>query len=206
MSSNNGENIMNAFEVVKKTYESVDKLIKSIMNNYDDSKYIMSTKKYLRWKSDNDYRAWYINSFILCFQRTKDGEVKENGWIDSPLYCIDINFWRDMVKQNGQKEPQVYIAKMKYKGMEKWSEGISPSDHYCISQPLHADKDKYEEKIIDSITIKTPKKEYKDEIENKFWGLEKVTYMSIPLLSLNSDNYLDIIFNESIEKLAEYDK
>lgn len=63
-----GENIKSAFEVVLKTYENVDKLLRYCDLIAEDYGYEVVTDKFLRYKSDSNYEGWFINSFIKLYQ------------------------------------------------------------------------------------------------------------------------------------------
>ena len=72
---NSNENIRNAFKVVYKTYENIDKLIKYCKTICEDNGYVVCSNKFLRWKSDNNFYGWAINNFILLFQDKEDIEI-----------------------------------------------------------------------------------------------------------------------------------
>lgn len=73
--------------------------------------------------------------FILLFQRREDGPVMENGWIDGPVYAVEIN-----VDSDTCDVPKVYIAKMEFDGMKDWTAGCSPSRHSLFYNAIHEDK------------------------------------------------------------------
>ena len=87
---NLGENIFNAFEVVNKTHENVDKLIKYCRTMAEERKeFELMSPKFLRYKSDVDYWGWNVRQMFLLFQDKQD-ELLENGWRDGPIYVLDI--------------------------------------------------------------------------------------------------------------------
>ena len=103
---NSNENIRNAFKVVYKTYENIDKLIKYCKTICEDNGYVVCSNKFLRWKSDNNFYGWAINNFILLFQDKEDIEI-ENGFRKGPIYSLEIDF-------NQESLPTVYLSKYEY--------------------------------------------------------------------------------------------
>ncbi len=70
---NLGENIHNAFEVVNKTHENVEKLIEFCRVMAAEKKeFDLMSPKFLRYKSDSDYWGWNIRRMFLLFQDTQD--------------------------------------------------------------------------------------------------------------------------------------
>ena len=86
-----GENIHNAFVVVFKTLQEIEKLIGKCRTELDTKKYYMPAERFMRYSSDQTWEGWIYWSFILLFQRLDDGSVMENGWIDGPVYAVEIN-------------------------------------------------------------------------------------------------------------------
>ncbi|AGE21854.1 hypothetical protein GHH_c13170 [Geobacillus sp. GHH01] len=62
------ENIKNAFEVVRKTYESVDKLLAELDRQSVECGFVPVIPQFLRQKSDREYRGWFIQSFIKLYR------------------------------------------------------------------------------------------------------------------------------------------
>lgn len=79
-----GENIHNAFVVVFRTLQAIEKLIRKCRAELDTKTYYMPEERFLRHSSDQNWEGWIYWSFILLFQRREDGPVMENGWIDGP--------------------------------------------------------------------------------------------------------------------------
>lgn len=170
---NSGENIHNAFSVVFKTLQSIEKLIKKCKMELDTDKYYMPAERFMRYNSDLEWEGWIYWSFILLFQRHEDGLVMDNKWIDGPVYAVEIN-----VDSETCDEPKVYIAKMEFDGMSEWTKGCSPSNHTLFYQAIH-------------------NMDYQS-----FWGLKRVNIVEHNLVDVRQDNYKDIIFG-SIEKLKD---
>lgn len=70
-----GENIHNAFVVVFKTLQEIEKLIGKCRTELDTKKYYMPAERFMRYSSDQTWEGWIYWSFILLFQRLDDGSV-----------------------------------------------------------------------------------------------------------------------------------
>lgn len=121
------KNIENAFIVVRKTYENVQKMInfldeKAILNDY-----IPVIDRFLRYSSDIDPRGWLYNDIVKVYQYEKD-EPLENDWLKGSIYVINISFW---------EEPRMIVSKYNY-DIEEWGKGkISPGDSWSFTHPLN---------------------------------------------------------------------
>ena len=193
MSSNDtGRNVVNAFKVVYKTYENVQKLISYLQGQaIEMGKYICFSDKFLRWSSDRDIYGWAYSSFILVFQNTNDKEL-ENGWREGSVYALEIDLHtNDYAKIN--------ITKFDYADMSSWTKGLSPSAHWVFCHPL------YEERQV--IDYKYDGAQYEGKIKNEgkssqYWGLQRVVGFSVPLTDITADNAYDKIFG-GFDVLAE---
>ncbi|WP_379969176.1 hypothetical protein [Ectobacillus sp. sgz5001026] len=184
---NSSENIRNAFMVVHKTYENIQKLMdhcKTIVS--EKSNYISVVDKFLRYKSDNDYTGWYIKDFILLFQQRSDNEL-ENEWRDGPIYVMEMELYNDESKQ----QPTVYLSKFEYANIGSWSKGCSPANHWRFYNPLR-NQEVMNIQTGKETTIATPKT--KELGEKYYWGLKKVSYIDFPLTDVNADNVEEKIF------------
>ena len=155
-----GENIHNAFVVVFKTLQEIEKLIGKCRTELDTKKYYMPAERFMRYSSDQTWEGWIYWSFILLFQRLDDGSVMENGWIDGPVYAVEIN-----VDSDTCDVPKVYIAKMQFDRMKDWTKGCSPSNHSLFYNAIHGNS-------------WTP-----------FWGLQKLEKQEHDLTDLTQKNY-----------------
>lgn len=193
---NSSENIKNAFKVIFKTYENVEKLMeycKTIAAEKTD--YISSVPKFLRRKSDNDTEAWLLNDFILLFQDKKNEECESgNGWRSGPLYVLEIC----LGEKGSNNIPLLYISKFDYERINEWSEGCSPANHWVFYYPLR-NEDYMNFEVKGQYKIATPKSE---KSSKTYWGLKKVISKAIDLIEVNSDNLQENIFGE-FDKLAE---
>lgn len=87
--------------------------------------------------------------------------------------------------------PCIYLSKFEYTGINSWSEGCSPANHWVFYWPLR------DEENMDFVQqgdnwIGTPKNE---KYSTKHWGLRKVVFYEIDLMEVNSDNLKQIIFD-----------
>lgn len=190
---NSAENIRNAFIVVHKTYENVKKLMDYCKTITDEkSHYIIAADKFLRYKSDNDYSGWYINDFILLFQKRSDAEL-ENEWRNGPIYAMEIELRSD----DPVKAPTVYLSKYEYADIGSWNKGCSPANHWVFYWPL---RNREIMNIATNKELTTAIPKTKEMGKRFYWGLEKVSYISMPLTDITADNALEKIFG-SFDKL-----
>jgi hypothetical protein len=184
---NSAENIRNAFVVVQKTYENVNKLMEYCKTiAAEKSNYTSAMDKFLRYKSDNDYSGWCIKDFILLFQRRSDIEL-ENEWRDGPVFAIEIELCSDNLEQM----PTVYLSKFEYSDIGSWGKGCSPASHWQFYYPL-----RYEERMNfetnGEISKATPKT--KEMGDRYYRGLTQVRHIHLPLIDINADNAEEKIF------------
>lgn len=183
---NLGENIFNAFEVVNKTHENVEKLIEfcKIMTT-ERKEFTLMSPKFLRYKSDSDYWGWNIRQMFLLFQDMQD-EPLENGWRDGPIYVLEIMLY-DPYECFETNEPRLEIAKFEYEDIKNFPPGVSPASYYYFADPLY-DVD-YEEMEEDILVAEMP-----EEITQKYRGVKRVVCTDYPLVDVNCENAYDIIF------------
>lgn len=192
-----GKNIHNAFEVVFETFKSIEKLIVKCRAEIDKEKYYMPTERFLRNSNDSSWSGWIYWSFILLFQRKEDGKVMDNGWINAPVYAVEIN-----VDSDTCAEPELIVAKMIFKDMTEWSKGCLPSNHAFFYDTIHAN-DIYEEKEMNNFIGKiAPMAGYE---EDGFWGFKQLHYMTKKLVDVNQYNYKEMIFG-TIEELSKVEE
>ena len=187
-----GKNIHNAFSVVFNTYQSIEKLMCACQSDEVKQKYYLPTEKFLRYSSDQYWAGWLYWSFILLYQRYADGNCMENGWIDAPVYAVEIN-----VDAETCEEPKIYIGKYEYKDISSWIPGCSHANHYIFYDAMHNDE-LFKFKSAGNVTVSVPVDE---KVSEKYWGLKKVTFKEINLVDVNADNYYDKIFG-TIESLS----
>ena len=187
-----GKNIHNAFSVIFNTYQSIEKLMCACQSDEVKQKYYLPTEKFLRYSSDQYWEGWVYWSFILLYQRYADGNCMENGWIDAPVYAVEIN-----VDAETCEEPKIYIGKFEYKDICSWTLGCSPANHYIFYDAVH-NGELFKLESEGDIKVSVPVDE---KVSGKYWGLKKVTFKEINLVDINADNYYDEIFG-AIESLS----
>ncbi|MDQ2086223.1 hypothetical protein RBH29_07245 [Herbivorax sp. ANBcel31] len=184
---NLSENIKNAFNVVRKTYENADKLMKYCDSISNECGYDIVTNKFLRYKSDSDYEGWFIDRFVKLYQQKAD-KVLENDWRDGPIYAVELNF-EDM--------PIVYISKFEYEDITTWSRGaISPASYWVFSDLIDCTDNEFEEKNLnkqDKYFVSVPKN---NNVKNSYWGIKRSVYTNYDLKILNSNNIMQKVFSE----------
>ncbi|MDD6590176.1 MAG: hypothetical protein PUF29_16590 [Anaerobutyricum hallii] len=191
-----GENIHNAFLVVFKTLENIEKLINRCQEKCIKEMYHLPADRFLRYSSDTNWTGWIYWSFILLYQRREDGEVMGNDWIDGPVYALEIN-----VDSETCEEPQLNIGKFIFHDIKEWSPGCSPYNHWVFYDPIH--KEKYwNRKTINGCQYISAKDVYRDKVERSYWGFKNAIVWSCPLVEINDGNYKEKIFG-TIEKLSK---
>lgn len=198
---NLSENIHNAFKVVFKTLEASKNLMEKCRNEYDRNKYYMPVRHFLRYQDDSEWAGWIYWSIILLYQRKEDGKLLENGWIDGPVYAVEINLDADIYK-----EPVLNIAKFEFSDMDKRGKKCSSKMHYIFNDIMYSDDvgsvDGVEKQVIDDNHFKYTVDEWTEELDEDYWGFKEATVEQHKLVDIKVDNYQEKIFG-SIEKLHE---
>jgi hypothetical protein len=181
---NLSDNIKNAFDVVRKTYTNIEKLIKHCDYISNDCGYVSVTPKFLRWKSDTSCDGWLITDFIKLYQ-SQDDITLSNAWKNGPIYVIKINL---------MGAPTVYLSKFEYEDISSWNKGVSPADHWGYYRPIDTEYAGFNKTPIDGkdgyyITIPT------EDTKTKYWNLKKCVYTNIDLIQINSSNVSEKIFD-----------
>lgn len=196
---NTGENIRNAVLVLSKTYESVKKLMDHCKAMGEDQGYVAAADKFLRWKSDNNYRGWLLNSFILVFQKSTDPECPSgNEWREGPVYTAEIYLGGE---EDPDALPMLCVSKFEYEDVNSWAKGCSPTEHWGFYQPVHKEYGaSFQVREVDAgITAARPKTE---KISETYWGLKQVTTRRFPLTEVTGDTLRDVVFG-TFDELAE---
>lgn len=183
---NLGENIFNAFEVVNKTHENVNKLMEFCRVMAAERKeFELMSPKFLRYKSDSDYWGWNTTQMFLLFQDTRDKPLK-NEWRDGPVYVLEIQLY-DPDGWFETNEPRLEMAKFEYEDIKSWSPGVSPASYDYFIPPLYGPE--YTE-LVDGIW----EAQMPEEITQKCWGVKRVVYKEALLVDVNYENAYDVIF------------
>jgi len=178
-------NITKAFEIVDKTYESVEKLLKYCDAIANENGYISMSDNFLRYKSDKDYGGWMTRIFVKLYQQKNDIEL-ESKWRDGPVYAMFIRLY---------DEAAVYTLEYEYHDIKKWGRGISPTSYGMFTWPIE-DDNAFEINQLPVTTNVTQSKPRNESISNKYWGLKNVKYKRHELLEINKDNVADKVFRQ----------
>ncbi len=180
------DNINNAFSVVIKTYENIDKLMRFCDSIALDCNYIPSTTNFLRYKSDADYNGWLTTSFIKLYQSNNDKQLK-NEWQDGPVFAMNIYLL---------EEPVIYLAKYEFENISGWTHSyFSAAAHWLFGDPIHSKQNGFlieELKDNEGYFVSQPVEAQKE----KYWKLIRVVYTKIYLTRVTSDNANDLIFGD----------
>ncbi len=179
------DNISNAFEVVRKTYENVAKLLVSVDKLTLDKGYEPCREKFLRYSSDAYVDGWLFNDIVKIYQFRKDSFMYENDWRDGPIYVIDICFYGS---------PKIKVAQFVYEDINNWSKGISLSSSWAFTNPINKDfyNSDFDHIEKDGYIFIEPRTE---EISNKYWGLKHCR--------LNEFNLSEIVDDNGVGKLID---
>lgn len=183
---NLSENIINAFEVVSKTYENVNKLIKycdSIANEYG---YEPVTSKLLKNNSNSTYEVSLTKGIIKLFQYKND-EKLNNGWKNGSVFVMEIDFY---------DEPVVYLSKLDYEEISSWSSGVSLTGYWNYADPVDCNDSEFITTHVegkDNYFMSIPATE---ETKIGYWNIEKVLFTKTDLLQIESSNVPQKIFGE----------
>jgi hypothetical protein len=189
-----GENVNNAFSVIKKTYESVKKMLSCIDNLADDFQFMTISPKFLRYKSDLDPAGYYITSFIKLYQSKllpnhSSLETIKNG----PVFVVEVVFAEC-------NTPKVFISKFKFDNINSWDYVPGVSNYDLFYYPVR-NKNECKEIVINE---SFKRKVFSDEkfIEN-YWGLREVIYTDLDLLEIDTE---EAIKEKILARFSELDK
>ena len=192
-----GENICNAFKVVRKTHKALNDLREEIVNysNSSDSDYLVCNDKgrYLRYNSDTDSNGWCYGCFILVFKKKDDNS---NFRYAFAVDLIDCN------------EPEVLVAKIKYG--EDIGDNLSVYDYIKYMYPLYCCGDNFSVEQHDSVEglnydlIGVSGKKYEKISEKKYFNFfEKAIITKFSLLDISGKKDVHIVFDKmkSLDKI-----
>lgn len=186
------ENIRNAFHVVYKSYENIQKLIEYCKTiTLEKGNYVNVVDKFLRYKSDNNLSGWFIQDFIVLFQHKHDAQL-DNGWRDGPIFVMEIELFNsEYGPENIVELPCIRLSKFEYESLKNWDSGCSPSNHWKFYFPLRRHDIMNIQKEGDLLHITARDQ----EASNRFYlGVKKITSKRIPLTDITVDNVENKIF------------
>lgn len=178
------KNICNAFEVVRKTQQSIDRLISKLYSECENQNYCALTERFIRYNSDNYCWGWCYGRFVLLFQH--GGKQDKVQIQDAPVYavCFDLD------------NCIALVAKMKYKGIEKWrKKNWAPNrlfafENVLFSSEIYGMKEEQLKNGYKCVKIVKPEK-----FEKKwFFDFECLIKSEFNLVEINNENFIDKIF------------
>lgn len=189
------ENIRNAFIAVHETHKNVNELMEYCRTIAGEkTNYISVNGKFLKWQSGSNYYGWCIDDFILLFQRESDKKLK-NEWRDGPIYAMEIMLHND---EDFKQLPTINLSKFEYDDIASWGKRNSPSNHQHFYYPIRETDDMEIQMNKEEISLATPKT---NEIAEQYYaGVRKVSFIQLPLMSVNAENAKEKIFG-NFEKL-----
>jgi hypothetical protein len=177
---NIGQNITNAFTVVLKTYENLEKFWVDLDETAMHSSYVSITPKFIRWKSDSNSAGWLTGNFIKLYQSASDPLIDDiEGLRNGPIYGVEVAFMEkeDLI-------PMISVAKYDYEAsdLSKWGKLPSVSDHWGFHYPLH-NKQLFTIESKGEFTSSIPKS---NKTSKDYWNLIMVTYYRTELVPMQS--------------------
>ena len=184
-------NIKNAFEVVRKTYENLNKLMGYLDVESIEKGYEPSIGRFLRYSSDPDYKGWLYNNFVKLYQFTNDGELGSK-WRDGPIYSVEFSF---------QDCPKMIVSKFDF-NIKEWGPGIGAHRVNYFSNPVNKDfKSDFKHIVLEDLQGYT-KSVPNEGISEKYWGLNHVIFREFNLTEVNLENANRLVFGE-FDKMRE---
>ncbi len=191
-----GNNIMNAFNVVDKTYENIYKFFPVLDSIASENDYISITPKYLRWLSYSTPIGIAIKSFIKLYQYNNDEDHKIiKDMKIGPIYSVEINLYISYYKV-----PKIIIAKSLFNNIDKRQNNFNTDNAWIFHDPIKI-KDKFtNQKLKNNYFVCEPKNE---KIKKKYEGLDIIYYTIIDLLNVKNEKEIKENIIDNFFKLKE---
>jgi|ERR1051326_742773 hypothetical protein len=186
-----GDNIKNAFAVVIRTYENLERFFAELDAVAGQAGLTTITPDFMRWHSDQFVHGWLTTSFIKLFQKSADpAHARVKGLRKGSVFGVEARFPLDSL-------PLFYLAKYEYDSeLSEWTHLPGRSSYRKFHLPLWKER-KFRFSSKQDIRISTP---LGAEIENRFWGLKRVVFTNTPLVPVNSsDNIRKLICEPLLE-------
>ena len=185
-------NIENAFLVVRKTYENIEKFLAEADRVGSDSGFDSITPRFLRYRSDIDTEGWMIDSFIKLYQEKQAHPCEsDNGLKNAYIYAIDVSF---------EDKPEIILSRFEYTDLNSWTKAPIVSEWWGLYRPVrHSNGFKIATITVsdDQYFVSRPKDAKTGE---SFWDLKEVVFKKTDLISIKATNINQRIFKE-FEKL-----
>jgi hypothetical protein len=188
------DNIKNAFAVVIRTYENLERFFAELDTVADKTGLARITPDFLRWHSDQHVHGWLTTSFIKLFQRSNDpAHGRVEGLRNGPVFGVEARFFLDTA-------PLFYLARYEYDAqLSAWSHLPQPGNHHKFQLPLYMDR-LFRFTSKDAVRVSTP---LGAKVEKRFWGLKRVVFANTPLLAVSSSATIRTIICEPLLQLPE---
>lgn len=179
------ENIKNAFEVVRKTYENLYKLMTYLDNESSRKGYKSSIVRFLRYSSDPNHQGWIYNNLVKLYQFSLD-EGLPSGWKEGPIYAVEFSF---------VDYPKMIVSKFDF-DIKTWRSGINIGDVDYFSNPVNSSfENEFKHEYVEGFA------DYKksvplDEISKEYWDLNYVIFREFRLTEVNLENANKLVFDE----------
>lgn len=190
-----GRNIVNAFKVVRKTYENIEKFLADLDNVADKEGYYPISLRFLRWRSDQNSEGWLIGSFVKVYQSKKDPDQdNKTGLKDGPVYAVEI----DLLEE---KSPLIYLSKFVYDFKNHdWDGYVAVSEHWGFYYPVR-NKDEFNMENKGEYVESKPKSQ---KIADNYWGLVEVVFKKIELVDVDSPEKIKSLIIDEFKTLKNY--
>lgn len=184
-------NIKNAFEVVRKTYENLNKLMSFLDGESTEKGYKPSIERFLRYSSDPDYKGWLYNNIVKLYQSLDDVELG-NKWRNGPIYTVEFSF---------QDYPKMIVSKFDF-NIKEWGPGMGAHRVNYFSNPVNKDfKSDFNHIVLEEFEGYR-KSVPNNSISEKYWGLNYVIFREFSLTEVNLENANKLVFEE-FDKMRE---
>jgi hypothetical protein len=192
-----GTNIMNAFDVVRRTYENLSKLFQELDVVANKEGLNPITPKFLRWRSESDCKAWATTIFVKLFQsQDAPKHTKVKGLKQGAIYGVEVAF------EEG-KSPILYLSRYDYDvELVSWSRLPGPGDLRLFHWPRW-DQRRFVIGPDTSVLKSIPRNA---EVKKKYWGLEMAVFSELPLTSVDSRDKIKSLILSRLKALPNFER
>lgn len=173
-------NILNAFQVVYRTYQSVDKMFAELDEVCLRSGYVVLTPRFMRWKSDMHPGGWLVGSFIKLYQRKEDPRLRKGQELrNGPIFGVEVSL---LNTQGPLESLDMLVAKYEYEDdyFRTWDRAPSVAEHWGFYHPLR-DAKRFQLSEANGVWKSVPAD---DAVKDEFWGLRQARFVRRPLLDI----------------------
>jgi hypothetical protein len=192
-----GKNIMNAFGVLRRTYENLSKFFQELDNAAKDEGLVPITPNFfLRWRTEANYKAWAITTFIKLFQAKHDPSHSSlKGLRQGAVYGVEVAFAEDEV-------PHLHLSRFVYDvELRSWPRLPRPGDFSTFHRPRW-DKNRFVIESRESYDVSTP---LSAEVGSRHWGLKKAVVGHTPLIVVDSRDKIKTLILQPLKAIPAFD-